>query len=120
LCNSAPKNSPIMGICLGQQAIGEFFGAELQRAKVPMHGKTSIIKHTNHLMFKGIPESFTVMRYHSLILKNIPQVLEQTAASADGELMAFAHTQLRIWAMQFHPESVLTEFGLVLINNWLD
>ncbi len=120
LIEAVYRQVPILGICLGHQAIGEFFGAELQKAILPMHGKTSLIKHTDHAMFTGIPEEFLVMRYHSLVLKNIPDMLEATAVDERGELMAMTHSRLRIWGMQFHPESILTEFGLVLINNWLD
>jgi anthranilate synthase/aminodeoxychorismate synthase-like glutamine amidotransferase len=111
---------PLLGICLGHQAIGEFFGAKLVKADQPMHGKTSLISHTGHAMFADIPEQFEVMRYHSLVLKNIPVPLQITAQSSDQEVMALAHRELPVWGMQFHPESILTEFGLILINNWLE
>lgn len=110
---------PLLGICLGHQAIGEYYGARLQKAAQPMHGKTSVIRHNGHPMFSGIPENMEVMRYHSLILENVPAPLLVTARTAGSEIMAMAHPVLPIWSFQFHPESVLTAFGLTLINNWL-
>lgn len=111
---------PILGICLGHQAIGEFFGAELVKANKPMHGKISEIVHSNHPMFNNVPMQFTAMRYHSLILKNLPNELKVTAKTNTDEIMAFAHTILPIWGIQFHPESVLTTHGLQMIKNWLE
>lgn len=110
---------PILGICLGHQAIGEFFGAQLQRAAVPMHGKTTSIIHTNHWLFEDVPSPFQVMRYHSLLLKSLEHTeLECLATSPSGEIMALAHRTLPLLGVQFHPESILTEHGLKLIQNW--
>lgn len=111
---------PILGVCLGHQAIGEFFGASLVKATLPMHGKTSRIITQPHPIFKDLPAAFEVMRYHSLVLQNIPadrlQIIAETAA---GEVMAIAHRTLPMVGVQFHPESVLTEHGHQLIKNWL-
>ena len=114
------KQIPILGICLGHQAIAEYFGAQLVKAKLPMHGKTSLIKHNGHLSFLGIPIEFTAMRYHSLIVENIDHtILLPTAGTHAGELMAFAHPTQIIWGLQFHPESVGTPYGKTIIANWL-
>lgn len=119
LIHSFYNKIPILGVCLGHQAIGEFFGARLVSAPKPMHGKTSIITHTDHAMFVGIPSTLEVMRYHSLILKNIPGDLKIIAQTENDEIMAIAHSVLPIWGVQFHPESILSQYGLTLINNWL-
>ena len=111
---------PMLGICLGHQAIGEFFGAKLVKAKVPMHGKTTDIGHNGHSLFQGIPTPFTVMRYHSLLLESLDDTpLECLATTGDGEIMALAHRTLPLLGVQFHPESVLTEYGLPLLKNWV-
>ncbi|MFM2226590.1 MAG: hypothetical protein RJA07_2792 [Bacteroidota bacterium] len=110
---------PILGICLGHQAIGEFFNSKLIIANEPMHGKTSLIKHFNHTIFKDIPTQLNVMRYHSLILENInTNELEIIAQTNNNEIMAIAHKSLPIIGFQFHPESILTEYGLLLLSNW--
>ena len=115
------KKLPILGICLGYQAIGQYFGAELVKSKLPMHGKISEIVTTaqNDIIFNGLPKRFNVVRYHSLELKNIPPVLQAIAHTTDGDLMAINHVTLPIWGLQFHPEAVLTEFGLQMLKNWV-
>lgn len=111
---------PILGVCLGHQAIGMHFGAELVKAPYPMHGKTSVVKHQGHSLFKGIDESFSVMRYHSLVLKNIEGTgLENIAESTDDNMiMAVAHEKYPCVGIQFHPESIGTEVGLHILKNW--
>jgi anthranilate synthase/aminodeoxychorismate synthase-like glutamine amidotransferase len=110
---------PILGICLGYQAIGEFFGAELTYAPRPMHGKTTeIIFDTKYFLFHNIPQKTEVMRYHSLNIKNIPDALEVTAQTASGEPMAIQHKHLPVCGVQFHPESVLTTHGMQMLQNW--
>jgi anthranilate synthase/aminodeoxychorismate synthase-like glutamine amidotransferase len=113
------KNKPILGVCLGHQAIAEFFGASLNKAKLPRHGKVDLIKHKGDEMFQHIPEKFEATRYHSLIINNLPIELIATA-SCNNELMAFKHKNLPIWAVQFHPESCQTTFGLQIISNFLE
>jgi anthranilate synthase/aminodeoxychorismate synthase-like glutamine amidotransferase len=111
---------PLLGICLGHQAIGEFFGATLLRAEKPMHGKTSMLKYTAHPVFEGLNNPFSAMRYHSLILENLHGTSLQTIATSEsGEIMAFVHTQLKICGIQFHPESILTPGGIRILDNWL-
>lgn len=110
---------PILGICLGHQAIGEVFGAILSHALRVMHGKTSLIHHRSEGLFKGLPLPFEATRYHSLILENLPDVLEVTAWTDQGEVMGLRHKTKPIFGVQFHPESVATADGLVLLNNFL-
>lgn len=111
---------PMLGVCLGHQAIGSFFGASLVKAPVPVHGKTSMIRHNDHRLFAGLPERFSVMRYHSLLLENLPEELECIARTDAGEVMALCHRELPLTGIQFHPESILTENGLDLLQNWLN
>ena len=112
---------PILGICLGHQAIGEFFGAKLVKAIKPMHGKTSRITHNGHFLFNGLPKRFEVMRYHSLILSDPDNmVLQVLAATDENEIMAVAHKELKIAGVQFHPESILTPDGLSILRNWFN
>lgn len=110
---------PILGICLGHQAIGEYFGAQLVHAQKPMHGKTSLIYHQGALLFKDISNPFEAMRYHSLVLHQLPDCLQPIAHTADNELMAIQHCTLPIYGLQFHPESIMTPNGLMLLHNWL-
>jgi len=112
---------PILGICLGHQAIGQVYGAELVEAARPMHGKTSSIRHTDHPVFKNIPEQIEVMRYHSLILKDLSSTkLGVIAATIDGEIMAIADPDRKVVGLQFHPESILSPYGLKMIQNWFE
>jgi anthranilate synthase/aminodeoxychorismate synthase-like glutamine amidotransferase len=113
---------PILGICLGLQAIGEYYGATLVHANIPMHGKTSQVFHNNELFFNGIENPSTVMRYHSLILnidKNDPN-LEVIGITKDNEIMAIRHRKHPISGVQFHPESILTKDGLIMLRNWVE
>jgi anthranilate synthase/aminodeoxychorismate synthase-like glutamine amidotransferase len=113
------KHVPILGVCLGHQALGMYFGAKLVHTAYPMHGKTSKIVHTGHPLFKGIPSPFTAMRYHSLAVTDFNDpALTAIAHTGDGTIMALAHTQYPCIGVQFHPESVGTEHGLQLLKNW--
>jgi anthranilate synthase/aminodeoxychorismate synthase-like glutamine amidotransferase len=110
---------PILGICLGHQALGEYFGAKLLKADIPVHGKTSQINHSSVSIFENIENPMQVMRYHSLILKDLPECLVPIAESTKNEIMAFRHISLPIWGVQFHPESILTTHGMKLLGNWI-
>ncbi len=112
---------PILGVCLGHQGIGYVYGAKIINAKKLMHGKTSQIDHSSQGIFKGLQQKFLAGRYHSLVIdrSTIPEQLEITAETSDGEIMAVRHKEFRIDGVQFHPESVLTEVGYKIINNWL-
>ena len=112
---------PILGVCLGHQAIGEAFGGKVVRAQKLMHGKTDSIHHTGVGVFTDIPNPFTVTRYHSLAIEksSIPAVLEITATSSDGEIMGVRHREFAVEGVQFHPESILSEYGHVLLKNFL-
>lgn len=110
---------PILGICLGHQAMAQVFGAIVERATYPMHGKTSRLLHTGTGIFKNIPQNIEVMRYHSLVVTYYEDAgILPLAFSADRELMAFKHFQSNCVGIQFHPESVLTQFGLKMLHNW--
>jgi len=113
---------PILGVCLGHQAIGEAYGGKIVRAKQVMHGKTSMIAHTGEGVFKGLPSPFTVIRYHSLAIEraSLPACLEVTAWTDDGEIMGVRHKEFDIQGVQFHPESILTEHGHALFKNFLE
>jgi anthranilate synthase/aminodeoxychorismate synthase-like glutamine amidotransferase len=111
---------PILGVCLGHQAIGCLFGASLVHAKVPKHGKIETIKQMDPQgMYQQIPSSFSVTRYHSLVLSDCPSCLEVTAYSTLGEIMSVKHQHLPIWGVQYHPESCTTEYGIQLVKNFL-
>lgn len=113
---------PILGVCLGHQAIGEVFGGEVINAITPKHGKSSIIEHNQQGMFQNIPNPLKIGRYHSLVIseENFPLCLNITARSETKEIMAIQHKKLPIFGVQFHPESVLTECGLELLNNFFN
>ena len=115
------KSTPILGVCLGHQAIGEVFGGKVVRADNIMHGKTSSIKHKNTGLFSGLPNNIIATRYHSLIVEreSLPSELEITAETSDGVIMGVQHKNFNhIWGVQFHPESILTEHGMKMINNF--
>jgi anthranilate synthase component 2 len=112
---------PLLGVCLGHQSIGQAFGGKIIKAKTLMHGKTSLIHHTSAGVFKDLPNPYTATRYHSLVIERetIPDCLEITAWTDDGEIMGVKHKTLAVEGVQFHPESVLTEHGHDLLNNFL-
>ena len=112
---------PILGVCLGHQSIGAAFGGNIIRAQELMHGKTSVITTTQEGVFAGLPEKFTVNRYHSLAIEraSCPSCLKVTAWTDDGEIMGVRHTELDIQGVQFHPESILTEHGHAMLKNFL-
>ncbi|HXF67714.1 MAG TPA: aminodeoxychorismate/anthranilate synthase component II [Burkholderiales bacterium] len=112
---------PILGVCLGHQAIGQAFGGRIVHAKQLMHGKTSAIHHDGRGVFRGLPDGFTATRYHSLVIErsSLPACLEVSAWTADGEIMGVRHRELPVEGVQFHPESILTEHGHRLLANFL-
>jgi len=112
---------PILGVCLGHQAIGEAFGGKVIRAQKVMHGKTDSIHHAGVGVFKNLPDPFKVTRYHSLAIEksSLPAMLEVTATSSDGEIMGVRHKELAVEGVQFHPESILSEHGHALLKNFL-
>jgi para-aminobenzoate synthetase component 2 len=112
---------PILGVCLGHQAIGAAFGGRVVRAPKIMHGKTSEIHHDRKTIFRGLPQNFPATRYHSLIVerKSLPRTLEISAETADGTIMGLRHRKMGVEGVQFHPESVLTEVGFQLLENFL-
>lgn len=112
---------PILGVCLGHQAIGYAFGGKIVNAKQLMHGKTSLIYHTGETIFKGIPNPFEATRYHSLLVdpKSLPECLKVIAWTKDKEIMGLKHKSYPLWGVQFHPESVLTKSGMDILSNFL-
>jgi anthranilate synthase/aminodeoxychorismate synthase-like glutamine amidotransferase len=112
---------PMLGVCLGHQAIGEAFGGSVVRAKTLMHGKTSEICHDSRTIFRGLPYRFKATRYHSLVVdeESVPEVLEVSATTPDGVVMGLRHREFPIEGVQFHPESVMTEHGKTIIENFL-
>ena len=113
---------PMLGVCLGHQAIGAAFGGKVIRAKEIMHGKTSDVFHSGLGVFRGLPSPFTVIRYHSLAIEreSLPEDLEITAWTEDGEIMGVRHKRFAIEGVQFHPESILSEHGHALLKNFLE
>jgi anthranilate synthase component 2 len=113
---------PILGVCLGHQSIGAALGGRIIRAQRQMHGKTSVITTDQRGVYAGLPRDFTVIRYHSLAIEeaSLPEVLEITARSEDGEIMGVRHKSLPIEGVQFHPESILTEHGHAMLKNFLE
>lgn len=113
---------PILGVCLGHQAIGQYFGGNVVRASRLMHGKTSPIRHRDTDLFRGMPQDFAATRYHSLLVDRatFPADLEITAETAEGEVMGLRHRTLPIWGVQFHPESIATENGVNILKNFLE
>ena len=122
LIERAPADLPILGVCLGHQAIGQAMGGKVVRARSLMHGKTSPIRHQGKTLFKDMPEGFIGARYHSLSVAgdSLPEVLEVTAWTDDGEIMGFSHKTRPVHGVQFHPESIATEGGHKLLDNFLD
>ncbi len=112
---------PILGVCLGHQSIGHYFGGKVVRAGRLMHGKTSPILHKNTDVFRGMPNPFNATRYHSLLVEraSLPACLEITAETAEGEIMGLRHRELPVWGVQFHPESIATQEGMTLLKNFL-
>ena len=115
------RSTPLLGVCLGHQCIGQAFGGTVVRAAQVMHGKTSIVTHTGQGVFAGLEPALTVTRYHSLVVEpaSVPNVLEVTATSEDGTIMGLRHRTLPIEGVQFHPESVLTDSGHAMLENFL-
>lgn len=122
LIDTAPPEMPILGVCLGHQAIGQAFGGDVVRAMTLMHGKTSPIEHEGLSLFKDLPSPFIATRYHSLAVDRatLPGVLEVTAQTADGQIMGLQHRTRPIHGVQFHPESIATEHGHAMLANFLD
>lgn len=110
---------PILGICLGHQSIGEAFGGKVVRAGRVMHGKTSPVTHDNKGVFHSLPSPFEAMRYHSLVVDGLPDCLEVTAQTDQGELMGIRHKELLVEGVQFHPESIMTPDGVQLLKNFI-
>ena len=113
---------PILGVCLGHQSIGQAFGGRIVHAQQVMHGKTSPIHHHGNSVFTGLPNPFTATRYHSLVIEraSLPDCLEITAWTDDGEIMGVRHKQFAVHGVQFHPESILTEHGHAMLKNFLE
>jgi anthranilate synthase/aminodeoxychorismate synthase-like glutamine amidotransferase len=115
------QTTPVLGVCLGHQCIGHTFGASVVVNYRMMHGKTSPIKHNGKDLFEGMPNPFLATRYHSLVIKRdtLPDFLEVTAETDEGEIMGIKHRDLPIWGVQFHPESILTEHGREILRNFM-
>ena len=113
---------PVFGVCLGHQAIAEALGATVSQAEELMHGKTSLVEHDSSLIYRDVPQPFTATRYHSLavVASTVPDTLIVTSRTAGGVIMGLQHTSKRIYGVQFHPESVLTQGGYQMLGNWLE
>jgi anthranilate synthase/aminodeoxychorismate synthase-like glutamine amidotransferase len=122
LVRLAAGKIPLLGVCLGHQAIGQAFGGHVIRAPEPVHGKTSPVTHGDTDLFKGLPDPFSATRYHSLIVEksSLPDALEATAFTQDGIIMGLRHRTLPVFGVQFHPESIATSHGHHLLRNFLD
>ena len=120
--DSFKENKPILGVCLGHQAIGAVFGANIIKAKELMHGKTSEIQHDGNFLFEGMPDNFTATRYHSLVIeeKTLSKDFIVNARTTDGSIMGIQHSKLNVSGVQFHPESIMTEDGKKLLSNFLN
>ena len=120
--DSFKENKPILGVCLGHQAIGAVFGANIIKAKELMHGKTSKIQHDGNFLFEGMPNNFTATRYHSLVIeeKTLSEDFIINARTVDGSIMGIQHSKLNVSGVQFHPESIMTENGKKLLSNFLN
>lgn len=121
LIRQAPATLPILGVCLGHQAIGQVYGGEVHRARAIMHGKTSHLRHSGQGLFAGLPASFEVARYHSLAVEpaTLPECLVADAHTADGEIMALRHADRPVFGVQFHPESIASEHGHDLLRAFM-
>jgi anthranilate synthase component II len=122
LITTYAKEKDILGVCLGHQAIGEAFGASLTNLTEVVHGVASTVKVKPDLLFEGVPESFTVGRYHSWVIdeSTLPSSLNITAKTPDGQIMGVTHSSLKVRGLQFHPESILTENGVRILKNWIE
>jgi anthranilate synthase/aminodeoxychorismate synthase-like glutamine amidotransferase len=122
LVKEAAGRVPLLGVCLGHQAIGEAFGGRVVRAPAIFHGKTSEIHHDGRTLFRGVPSPFTATRYHSLVIDagSLPECLEVSARTEDGVIMGVRHRSLDVEGVQFHPESILTREGMRLLRNFLE
>ena len=122
LVREAGGHVPILGVCLGHQAVGQAYGGRVVRAKTLMHGKLSRIRHAGTGVFRGIPDNFEATRYHSLVVERhtLPACLEVTAETDDGVIMGFSHKTLPVHGVQFHPESIASEHGHTLLRNFID
>ncbi len=116
---AAARRIPLLGVCLGHQAIGQAFGGKVVRAPTPVHGKVWPVQHGGTDIFAGLPSPFLATRYHSLVVEDLPETLIPTARTSDGLVMGMAHRDLPIWGVQFHPESIASEHGHDLLRNFL-
>ena len=119
LVNRFKNEIPILGVCLGMQCINESFGGKTARAALPMHGKTSVVRHSDEFIFKGVPSPFIAARYHSLVSEPLGGELTITSFSDDDVIMGISHPQFPVHGVQFHPESFLTQHGFMIIENFL-